>query len=294
MTQKELEKMPELQIYYVDAGQTGKFAPLFTREAAAELAAGTAIGLIAVEEDTACGAICVKPAEDNEAMLELLSLYVVPEYRRRAVAGTLFLEVMETVFEETDGLMHCCSCILAKDDAEMAAFLEKAGFQTEESETAGRFLISGRELRESPLGKYRAYIPQGYRMTAVWELSAVEKKVLFQKLSEASVAYMTEAELEMTCKEISYVVWNPGNEPVACALFTAQGGRLVLSQFFIGAGPAGEGVKMLQICAEKILEYYGEETELEIPVLTDSSYRLMEKLLGKCRRIPMCTAYFEM
>lgn len=294
MTEKELEKLPELQIYCVDAGQIHKFSPLFTKEAAMELAAGTAIGLIAVEGNTACGAICVKQAEDNEAILELLSLYVVPEYRRKAVAGTLFLEVMETAFEETDGLTHCCRCVWTKDREGVAEFLEKAGFQTESPETAGSFRISAKELKECPLGNYRAYMPKEYRMTTVSELSALEKKLLFQKLSEASVAYMTEEELEMTCKEISYVVWNAGNEPVACALFTAQEGRILLSQFFIGAGPAGEGVKMLQICAEKLSEYYGEETELEIPVLTDSSRRLMEKLLGECRRIPMYTAYFEM
>ena len=51
---------------------------------------------------------------------------------------------------------------------------------------------------------------------------------------------------------------------------------------------------MLQICAQKAAERYGEGTEIEIPVLTDSSRRLMEKLLGTCRRIPMRTAYFEM
>lgn len=294
MTQKEIENLPELQLYCVDARQVDKFSPLFTREAAAELAAGTAVGLVAAEGNTACGAICMKLTEDNESLLELLSLYVVPEYRRKAVAGTLFLEMMEGMFEETDGQVHCCRCICTEELEGMTAFLEKAGFTFEEAEKAGSYRIPLKDLRESPLKSYRAYMPKGYRMLAVPELSPLERKALFQKLSEISAAYMTEPELEMTCKEISYVVVNDRNEPVSCALFLTNGGRICLSQFFIGAGLAGEGVKMLQTCAEKLLECYDEETELEIPILTDSSLRLMEMLLGSCKRIPMRTAYFEL
>lgn len=295
MTQNEMDNLPELELYRVDAPQIMKYAPLFTQEAVAELAAGTAIGMIAVEENVACGAICMKPLEDElEGVMDLISLYVVPEYRRQGVAGTLFLEMMENVFDATDGIMHYCRYVGEKDAEGVTEFLEQAGFVFEEEELAGTFLTTVKELKNAPLNGFRANLPADYRMLSAAEFSALEKKKIFQTLSEAGVAYMTEAQLEDACQEISYAVLDAKKELTACAFFTEDRGRLCLTQFFIKPGPAGEGIKMLQTCVQKAVEQYDEETEVEIPVLTASSLRLMEKMLGKCRRIPMCTAYFEM
>lgn len=295
MTQNEMDKLPELELYRVEAPQIAKFSPLFTQEAVAELAAGTAIGMIAVEENIACGAICMKlMGDEQEGMLDLLSLYVVPEYRRKGIAGTLFLEMMENVFEATDGMVHYCRYVGEKDAEGVTEFLEQAGFVFEEEELAGAFLTTVKELCNAPLNGFRASLPADYRMVSVPELSALEKKKIFQTLSEAGVAYMAEAELENACQEISYAVFDARREMAACAFFTEHGRRICLSQFFIKPGPAGEGIKMLQTCVRKAAMQYGEEMQIEIPILTDSSLRLMEKLLGKCRRIPMCKAYFEM
>lgn len=295
MTQNEMDKLPELELYRVETQQAGKFSDLFTREAAAELAAGTAIGMIAVEKNIACGAICMKLLEDDqEGMMDLISLYVVPEYRRKGVAGTLFLEMMENVFEATDGLVHYCRYVGEKDAEGVTEFLEKAGFAFEEEELAGVFLTTVKELCKAPLNDFRACLPADYRMVSVSELSALEKNKIFQTLSELAVDYMAETELENACQEISYVVFDADREMASCAFFMEDGKRLCLSQFFIKPGPAGEGVKMLQTCVQKTVEQYAGETEIEIPILTASSQRLMEKLLGRCRRIPMQTAYFEM
>lgn len=295
MTQKEMDKLPELELYRVDVPQIAKFSPLFTQEAVAELAAGTAAAMIAVEENVACGGICMKPLEGaQEGMLELLSLYVVPEHRRRGIAGTLFLEMMENIFEATDGILHSCRYVGEKDTEGVTEFLKKAGFVFEEEEPAGNFLTKLKDLGRAPLKGFRAGLPAAYRMVSAAELSALERKRIFQTLSGAGAAFMTEAELEDACQEISYAVFDAKREMAACAFFTEQEGRLCLSQFFIKPGPAGEGIKMLQTCVQEAEKRYGEETEVEIPILTDSSLRLMEKLLGKCRRIPMYTAYFEM
>lgn len=295
MTQNEMDNLPELELYRVEEAQIAKFAPLFTQEAQTELAAGTAIGMIAVEENIACGAICMKLMEgDQEGMLDLISLYVVPEYRRKGIAGTLFLEMMEDVFEATDGMVHYCRYVGEKNAEGVMEFLEQAGFVFEEEDLAGAFLMTVKDLGKAPLNGVRASLPADYHMVSVPELSALERKKIFQTLSEAGIAYMIEAELENACQEISYVVFDARREMAACAFFTEHGSRLCLSQFFIKPGPAGEGIKMLQTCAQKASERYGQETEIEIPILTDSSLRLMEKLLGKCRRIPMCAAYFEM
>ena len=295
MTQNEMDQLPELELYRVEEAQIMKYSPLFTQEAVAELAAGTAIGMIAVEENIACGAICMKLMEgDQEGMLDLISLYVVPEYRRKGVAGTLFLEMMENVFEATDGIVHYCRYVGEKNSEDVRKFLEQAGFVFEEEELAGSFLMTVKDLEKAPLNGFRASLPADYRMVSVPELSALERKKIFQTLSEAGIAYMTEAELENACQEISYAVFDARRELAACAFFTEHESRLCLCQFFIKPGPSGEGIKMLQTCVRKAVMQYGGKTQIEIPILTDSSLRLMEKLLGKCRRIPMCKAYFEM
>ena len=150
MTQKEMDKLPELELYRVDAPQIAKFSPLFTQEAVAELAAGTAAAMIAVEENVACGGICMKPLEgEQEGMLELLSLYVVPEYRRRGVAGTLFLEMMENIFEATDGILHTCRYLGEKD-----------GNFPDESEGTGQSTVKGLP------GGASGGLPHGFRSRA--------------------------------------------------------------------------------------------------------------------------------
>lgn len=295
MTQKEREELPELQLYRVGAEQIDKFAPLFTREAAEEVAAASAAAVIAVENDVACGGICMKLAEGQEELLDLLSLYVVPEYRRRGVAGTLFLETMEEIFDATDGLVHCCRCLGTNDAEGLEEFLAKAGFVTEEEEGAGSFLTSVEKLQTAPVLGYGARLSPGCELIPVEELSALSVKRLFRALSEFSVDYMQESELPAACGEISYVALDAGKEPAACAIFTEREGRLCLSQFYMKPGASGEVVKLLQTAIQKAGEKYGGDKEVEIPILSDSSCRLMEKLLGtSCKRVPLRAAYYEM
>lgn len=295
MTQKEIEELPQLELYRVDAAQINKFASLFTTEAAAEVAASSAAAAIAVEDNVACGAICMKLVEGQEEMLDLLSLYVVPEYRRRGVAGTLFLETMEEIFDATDGLVHYCRCVGTNAAEGLPEFLEKAGFVVEEEEQLGSFVLPLRELRTAPLLSYTVKLPQGCELLAVGELSALAVRKVFQTLAEASVDYMTEAELPAACGDISYVVLNEKKELAACAIFTERENRLCLTQFYIRPGTTVEGIVLLQTSVQRAVEKYGDDKEAEIPVLSASSLRLMEKLLGtSCKRIPMRTAYYEM
>ena len=295
MTQKEREELPELQLYRVDEGQIEKFAPLFTREAAEEIAAASAAAMIAVENDVACGAICVKLVEGQEEMLDLLSLYVVPEYRRRGIAGTLFLEIMEEIFEATDGIVHCCRCLGANDAEGMEEFLEKAGFTAEEEEELGSFITSVGELQTAPVLGYGIKLSKGCELLPVGELSALAVKKLFRVLAEAGVDYMQESELPAACGAVSYVTLNAGKEPTACAIFTEREGRLCLTQFFMRPGASAEIIKLLQTSIRRAEESYGGDKEVEIPILSASSCRLLEKLLGTtCRRLPLRAAYFEM
>lgn len=87
-------------------------------------------------------------------MLDLISLYVVPKYRRKGVAEILFLEMMENVFEATDGIVHYCRYVGEKNAGGVGEFLEQAGFVFEEEELAGSFLMTVRvpSLRSTNAG----------------------------------------------------------------------------------------------------------------------------------------------
>ena len=116
-----------------------------------------------------------------------------------------------------------------------------------------------------------------------------------ERLAAVLTPDMTEAELPAACGDISYVVLNEKKELAACAIFTERENRLCLTQFYIRPGTTVEGIVLLQTSVQRAVEKYGDDKEAEIPVLSASSLRLMEKLLGtSCKRIPMRTAYYEM
>lgn len=294
MTQKEWEDLPELKLYRVDAGQISRFMTLFTQEAVTGITIGEAFGMIAVEDHVACGAICMSAAGEQESMLELVSLYVVPEYRRRGVATTLLIELMEQVFGETDGMVHQCRYCGCGEEDSVRSFLQSVGFVLEEEETAGSFFATVGELEKAPLAGYHAYLPDGCTMLPLEKLSALDRKKVLLTLQKAGVDDITAQDLETACQECSFVVYDEKKELNACAIFSEYAGSICLVQFYLQPGTSKTGIRMLQNAWMAVKEKYGPDMEIEIPILTDSSLRLMQKLLGTdVRRLAAYTAYFE-
>ena len=296
MTQEELDLMPALELYRVDAETIQRFAGVFTEEAVYEILTGDAIGMIAAQEKEVCGGICVAPDILNDERMDLLSLYVLPEYRRQGIGGTLFLEMMEYIFEDTDAIMHICHYVGAgNQDEEVLGFLKKAGFFFEEEEEDAVFVISAKDCKKAPLASIKGKLPEECRMSCLGQLSEMEKRRLFQTLQEASVDDVTPEGLDSAEQECSFVVQNEKGMIESCVILKKREESLHMVQFYIRPGVSTPGVIMLQAAADAVGQHYGEDAMIEIPVMSEASSRLMHKLLGDAaKKIPIWNAYFIM
>lgn len=277
------QRIPELfspvQLFSIGPRQAERMAPLLTAEAVDLLRAGEAFGLAIVEEGEARGAACARLEPESGLCLELISLYVAPRYRRRQLGGTLLLELLEACGEELDGTASGVEAFFSPEP-DLEALLAKAGFRLEQAgETMCSRVVPVADLADSPLMKLGGSPPNGHRLLPLEAVPSTHIRQLCQALERAGVDYMTPQQLSGALPGVSFVLLDASLCPAACAIFTGQGDRLCLSQFYVAGSKASGAVAVLRAAAGALLERY-PDARLEIPLLAASSAGLAERLLG--------------
>lgn len=281
MEERNLEALPPIGIFSIGPQEADRVSSLLTAEAMELLLSRQAFGLAAVEEGEARGAVCVRLNPENETCLELVSLYVAPQYRRRGLGGTLLLELLDACGEEFEGSLARVETAFSMEPGLMA-LLEKAGFQLErEGEDACSCTVPVSKLEGSPLMKHGTALPKDHMLLPLEKLSRVQIRQLAQTLERAGVDYIGPQRLADALPQASFVLLDAKREFTACAILTGQEeGRLCLSQFFTAGGSAAKGMAVLRAAAGALLEQ-SPGAQLEIPLLARSSAKLMEHLLGE-------------
>lgn len=292
--QEQQEQFPPVQLYFIGPQEVKRLAPLLTTEAAELICGDEAFGLVIVEEGEARGAVCACLAPENDICLELLSLYVVPQYRRRRLGGTLLIELLEVCGEIFDGTIARVEASFSSEPG-LEALLKKAGFLLEpDEEGACSHIISVSTLADSPLMKHKAVMTKGCTLMPFAKLSPIRIRQLFQTLEKADADYIDLNRLSRALPDVSFVLLDAENRPVACAVFSGGEDRLFLSQFFAAGGSASAGMAVLQAAAKVLLEQYAGAW-LEIPLVTASSAGLAGRLLGGGgKRVPLIRAVLEL
>lgn len=284
------ERLPEVQLYSIGPAEAEHAAPLLTAEALSLLRAGEAAGMALAEEGEVRAAACARLSPENEEVLELLSLYVSPAYRRRGLGGTLLMELVERSMDATDsGLRWVTAAFLAETEG-MEALLTEAGFRTERDGQTACSSISAGELADSALLTRRVSLPEGCALCALGALSDIALRELEQTLAKNGIDDMSAAEMRRAMQESSFVLLDCEEHPKACAIVTAQDGGAYLSQFFAASGSADYAMPVLQAAAKSLWERLPADAVLEIPVLTESSGRLVRRLLPQSRVTPLVRA----
>ena len=281
MEKSELNRLPELTVYALDPRQAERISSLLSAEALELLCRGDAAGLAVVEENEVRGAICVRFAQEQENTLELCSLYVVPQYRRRGLGGTLLAEALERSLMVTDGLISRVDCLFSSSTEGMDEFLRASGFKIGTAEHSGVWRVTLAEAESGPLSRRETQSAQ--EAVSLGELSAYQIRMLMKTLRKNRADNISEEMLRTVVPEISFAIpdGRDGGGFDACVVWT--GGReqgLCLRQFFCMPQRAGTARAILQLSLRAMLERYPPETVLEIPVLTDSSEKLVRKLTG--------------
>lgn len=289
------EQLPEVELYSIGPNEADHAAPLLTAEAVENIKRGEAFGMALVEEGEVRAAACARLLPENEEVLELLSLYVAPAFRRRKLGGTLLMELLEETMNATDGGLHWVVATFMPGTEGVEPLLAKAGFRMEQDEQAISWQIPVSELADGPLLKRPASVPAGCSLHTLEELPDYCLRQLVQELARNSVDDLTAAEMRQALQAASYVLLDRKNQPKACAIFSAQGeDGVYLSQFFAAGGNAAASIAVLRAGVQALLAQLPGNTVLEIPTLTDSSARLVQTLAPSSQAVHLTRAVLDL
>ena len=289
------QELPEVQLYGIGPDEADHAAPLLTAEAVTYIKKNEAFGLALVEEGKARAAVCANFSPEDEAILEIISLYVAPAYRRRKLGGTLLMELLEAVLSETEGNLKGVIASFMPETEGVEALLIKAGFEIKTDEQAQTFRLPVSELADSPLLKRKKSVPEGYILRSLNGTSDTTLRQLAEELKRNRVDDLSLEEMGQALPDCSYVLLNGKLEPKACAIFHAMGEQgIYLSQFFVADGSTAAGMAVLQSAAKALLDRFPGETVLEIPTLTESSAGLVKKLLPSSKSTGLMRAVLDL
>ena len=289
------QELPEVQLYGIGPDEADHAAPLLTAEAVTYIKNNEAFGLALVEEGKARAAVCANFSPEDEAILEIISLYVAPDYRRRKLGGTLLMELLEAVLSETEGNLKGVIASFMPETEGVEALLTKAGFEIQTDEQAQTFRLPVSELADSPLLKRKKSVPKGYILRSLKGTSDTTLRQLMEELRRNHVDDLVPEEMAQALSDCSFVLLNEKLEPKACAILHAMGEQgIYLSQFFTAEGSTAAGMAVLQSAAKAVWNRFSGETVLEIPVLTESSAALVRKLLPASQSIGLRRAVLDL
>ena len=289
------EQLPEVELYSIGPNEADHAAPLLTAEAVESIKSGEAFGMALVEEGEVRAAACARLLPENEEVLELISLYVAPAFRRRALGGTLLMELLEETMNATDGGLRWAVATFLPGTEGVEPLLTKAGFRMEKDEQAISWQLPVADLADSPLLTRPAPVPAGCVLHTLEELPDYCLHQLVQELAKNAVDDLTVAEMRQALQAASYVLLDRAGQPKACAIFTKAGeDGVYLSQFFTASGSAAYAMAVLQAGGQSLLTQLPGETVLEIPTLTDSSARLVQKLIPSSQAAYLIRAVLEL
>ena len=295
MEKTDKEQLPEVFLYRIGPQEADQAAPLLTQYAQEVIKEGTAFGMALVEEDEARAALCARLSPENEAVLELLSLYVAPQFRRRGLGGTLLLEMIDAVNTDTDAGVQWVTAEFTDGVEGIEPLLQKAGFQMETDEEALLWRLPVGSLTDSALMGYQVSTGEECSLCTLAELSDYQLRKLVKELKNNEIDEMSAEQMRQADQTASYVLFDKNQKPIVCAILTSQNEKQVcLSQFFMAGGRNTAAIAVLQACAGTLVETYPEDALLEIPTVADSSAGLVQKLLPDSQPVRLTRAVLNL
>lgn len=295
MDEMERNQLPEVELYAIGAKEAEYAAALLTPEAVSMIRNAEAFGMALTEEGETRAAVCARLDPENEAVLEIVSLYVAPQFRRRGLGSTLVLELLERTMEASDASLRFMTVSFRSDDEAMAGMLSMLGFEISRDETAVSWQLPVGELGESVLMEKPVAPPANTALHPLEEMSGYQIRQLVQTLKKHNIDMLSAAQIRQAHKKASYVLMDEYGNAAACAILTvSEPNRITLSQFFTVYKTAAPSMAVLQAGAKVLMEQFPSEALLEIPTLTSSTGKLVQRLLPNSRGICLNRAVLDL
>ncbi|MBQ7707800.1 MAG: GNAT family N-acetyltransferase [Lachnospiraceae bacterium] len=265
-----------MKIYALDKTNIDDFNFLVEYSAAEAIKRDEAYGFCVKEKNAHVGALVGRFVDEKE--FEIMSLYVVPEARRKGVGEKLLDTLVEVLDEKEANLSITFACV-SDSDKDLCAFLEKMEFDEYKSLDSHMFSVTVGMLANSKIAGTKPgseFI--SFNNLTKKQLSALEKvksKGYVPRPSGGFTSQAIEADMSIAYfekdKPMAYVVVEHENDDL-----------LMLSSLYVhDPDQPTTLLKLLKSLAYHLTEKYTDDTVLLIPTVTDSSERLVTSLFGE-------------
>lgn len=267
-----------MKIGTIDQMQWSRFAPLLLPVVTNALEQGEKIGLLGLtEEDVACGAAAYY-MDGNR--LQILSIYVAPNYRERG-GGSLLLTTLARLARR--GTVPAYEMALdfsatTEEHRDLVRFLEHMGYQRRISNEGNFYHMSLEQMLASPYNRpskepSKDVVP--FQELSSTELHLIQHHAVQSGLSVLPVKRLTDPEVE---PDVSCVLFKNGIA-VAFLLFQKNESKLELSCAWDGAHQAQHIPKMLRYAVCRLREKYPPETQVVVYAVNGVCENLVLKLV---------------
>lgn len=268
-----------MQIGWIGQDQLGCFGSLLLPDVRAWLERGdpiTALGL--TDADQACGAAAAWLRE--EGAMEICSLYVAPDYRRRG-GGRLLLDTLYRLGQGRCQAMVIHYTCTQPDHKTLSPFLTALGFVPERG-NSDLYQIGMDELARAP---FFLHTPSGqgsakpFAQVPPNSLNAAYKKAMAQGENYLDCP-LTHPSVD---PQVSVAVME-GDTVRSFAVFTPTSpGRVRLA--WVKSGQPQDLPLLLHTAFARLRDQYPPETVLTIQTVTDASQELVANLIPEARPI---------
>ena len=273
-----------MNIGYVPEEQLPFFRSLLLPDVLTALEQGQLLSILGLEEDgVACGAIAGGVTEEGD--LEILSLYVSPDYRRRG-GGRMLVDALlkQAAKAFGSGLVTADFNVTEEEHKTLLPFLEAMGFQQEDDQGENIYYITLQQLQASPFFKDLSGAPAKdilpFQKLRSEELLAAQHRAA-KELVPLPEKPLTSPELDrrVSCAK----VWD--GKVLAFLAFDHAVADLNLACAWNGERTPNTIVSLLRAASGFIAQNYAPETVISMQAVNTASAELIQALLPEARPV---------
>lgn len=257
----------KMDVVKITGENIAEYANMIPMEYMAEVGNGDLPAIGGIFDDTPAGVIVWKTDKDNEKVV-LLSLFVLPEYRRLGVASMLLSQLRDRSIS--------FSYTAIDDRAELEPFFEAVGFDTERIDyPLGHLTLS---FAEEAL-KQDKYSSVGVAGAKYSELGREQKRLVAEWLSQNF-----EQSIFSYSGNIAPSVFLIDKDAVyGCALLREEEkGHVEIDLVHYDRDNKKELIAMLNKTLSELSASHTPDTEIEMLLTTEEGKSLYEGLFGEC------------
>ncbi|MCR5746498.1 MAG: GNAT family N-acetyltransferase [Lachnospiraceae bacterium] len=257
-----------IKIFNVTADEVEAISDLLTPEITQLMEAGIDIPVIgALLGDDLAGAAA---GIISDGCFEIISLYVLPEYRRKRV-GRALIKTFENMLEDEQLFLRSQYTLQSEDNETLAPFFEFMGFYQEENDTPGYYLTPLKDFNVT----VKASEALKYDIRYLFELSETEIRACNIECNEKEMP-LPDTGLIRADKKHSVISFSEG-QVNGYAIAEHAGGVVRLSGLWSETKDLSELTAMLSFVEKSLKTDYIPKTRVLLVAYDNETYSVVNK-----------------